>query len=51
MQHEPFVNEFCKVFLAHLVKFHGLQDVFNFYRLKENVVTIFISLFLIFEAL
>ena len=27
--------------LAHLVKFNGLQDVFNFYRLQENVGTIF----------
>ena len=32
------VREFL---LAHLVKFNGLQDVFNFYRLQENVVTIF----------
>ena len=36
------VREF---FLAHLAKFNGLEDVFNF------VGTVVFSLFLIFEAL
>ena len=34
-----------ELFLAHLVKFNGLEDVFNF------VGTVVFSLFLIFEAL